>query len=72
LQAGRLIGGAVITEQVFAWPGVGRLLTESLVHRDYPVLMASFIMMAVLVIIGNLAADLMYALADPRIRLEAE
>lgn len=69
LQGGRLLGGALITEVVFAWPGMGRLLTESLAARDYPVLMAAFILMSLLVIIGNLAADAGYAMADPRIRL---
>jgi len=69
LQGGRLIGGAMITEVVFAWPGMGRLLTESLTFRDYPVLMASFMLMAILVIVGNLAAGLSYAAIDPRIRL---
>ena len=70
LQGGRLVGGALITETVFSWPGMGRLLVESLAGRDYPVLMASFMLMAVLVLLGNLAADLTYAAADPRIRLE--
>jgi peptide/nickel transport system permease protein len=70
LQAGRLLGGAMITEVVFAWPGMGRLLAESLSGRDYPVLMASFMLMSVLVIVGNLAADIGYGLVDPRIRLE--
>jgi peptide/nickel transport system permease protein len=70
LQGGRLIGGAMITEVVFAWPGMGRLLAESLSGRDYPVLMASFMMMSVLVIFGNLAADVCYGFIDPRIRLE--
>ncbi len=70
LQAGRLIGGAMITEVVFAWPGMGRLLAESLAGRDYPVLMASFMLMSILVIVGNLAADVGYGVVDPRIRLE--
>jgi peptide/nickel transport system permease protein len=70
LQGGRLVGGAMITETVFSWPGMGRLLVESLTARDYPVLMAAFMLMAVLVLAGNLAADLTYAVADPRIRLE--
>ena len=55
LQGGRLVGGAMITETVFSWPGMGRLLVESLAGRDYPVLMASFMLMAVLVLAGNLA-----------------
>jgi len=70
LQGGRLVGGAMITETVFSWPGMGRLLVESLAARDYPVLMAAFMLMALLVIAGNLAADLAYGVADPRIRLD--
>ncbi len=69
LQGPTLVGGAVITETVFAWPGMGRLLTESLTGRDYPVLMASFMIMAVLTVLGNLLADLAYGWIDPRIRL---
>jgi peptide/nickel transport system permease protein len=69
LQAGRLVGGALVTEVVFAWPGMGRLLSESLAARDYPVVMAAFMIMAVLVVLGNLLADIGYALADPRVRL---
>jgi len=70
LQGGRLVGGALITETVFSWPGMGRLLVESLAARDYPVLMAAFMLMSGLVIAGNLAADLTYGAADPRIRLD--
>lgn len=70
LQGGRLVGGAMITETIFSWPGMGRLLLESLAARDYPVLMAAFMLMALLVVAGNLAADLAYGVADPRIRLE--
>ena len=70
LQGGRLVGGALITETVFSWPGMGRLLVESLAARDYPVLMAAFMLMSLLVIAGNLAADLTYGAADPRIRLD--
>ena len=70
LQLGYLLGGAVVTETVFSWPGMGRLLVESLAARDYPVLMTSFMLMAVLVLVGNLAADLTYAAVDPRIRLD--
>ena len=70
LQGGRLIGGAMITEVVFAWPGLGRLLAESLSGRGYPVLMASFMLMSVLVVAGNLLADVCYGVIDPRIRLE--
>jgi peptide/nickel transport system permease protein len=69
LQGGRLIGGALVTEVVFAWPGMGRLLSESLAARDYPVVMAAFMIMAVAVVLGNLLADIGYALADPRVAL---
>lgn len=70
LQGGNLVGGAMITEVVFAWPGVGRLLAESLTSRDYPVLMAAFMVMALLTVAGNLTADLTYGWIDPRIKLE--
>jgi peptide/nickel transport system permease protein len=69
LEAPRLVGGALVTEVVFAWPGIGQLMTTSLLARDYPVLMATFLLMALLVISGNLVADLAYGWADPRIRL---
>jgi peptide/nickel transport system permease protein len=70
LQGGRLLGGAMVTEVVFSWPGMGRLLAESLAARDYPVLMGAFMLMSILVVLGNLLADVGYALADPRIRLD--
>ncbi|MDX8364539.1 ABC transporter permease [Cytobacillus sp. Hm23] len=61
------IGGSVIVEQVFAWPGLGRLFFESAFKRDYPVIMALTVLSAVLVIIGNMIADILYAVFDPRI-----
>jgi peptide/nickel transport system permease protein len=61
--------GAVVTETIFAWPGMGRLLYDSLVARDYPVEMGLLMATASLVILGNLAADLSYAALDPRVRL---
>ncbi len=70
LEGGQLLGGAMITEVVFSWPGVGRLLAESLAGRDYPVLMGSFMLMAVLVVVANLLADVSYAAVDPRVRLQ--
>lgn len=63
-----LIAGAVLTETVFAWPGLGRLTFDAIGTRDYPLLMGMFIFMCALVIIGNLITDLLYALLDPRIR----
>jgi len=65
-----LFSGALVTEAVFAWPGNGRLLVESLVRRDYPVVMGNFMVIALLVVLGNLIADLSYALVDPRVRFE--
>ena len=65
-----VFSGAVVTEQVFTWPGIGLLTIRSLGGRDYPVIMGIDLVAASLVIIGNLVADVMYAIADPRIRYE--
>jgi peptide/nickel transport system permease protein len=69
LQLPALFGGALVTETVFSWPGMGLLFVTSLSMRDYPVLMAILMMTAVLVIIGNFLADLAATVVDPRIRL---
>jgi peptide/nickel transport system permease protein len=61
------IGGAAITEKVFAWPGIGSLFIDSAFQRDYPVIMALTVISAVLVVLGNLIADILYAIFDPRI-----
>lgn len=63
-----LFSGAVLIEVIFAWPGMGRLIVDSVFQRDYPLIMASSFVIAVLVILGNLVADVLYAVADPRIR----
>lgn len=63
-----LIAGAVLTETVFAWPGLGRLTFDAIHARDYPLLMGMFIFISLLVAVGNLVTDLLYALLDPRIR----
>ncbi|RLG20118.1 ABC transporter permease [Candidatus Micrarchaeota archaeon] len=65
-----LVGGAVITETVFSWPGMGRLLVDAVTQRDYPVVQGVVLILAVLVLLSNLAADVMYAYLDPRIRLD--
>ena len=65
---GTVISGAVITETVFAWPGIGRLFMESMDGRDYPMLMGLMMMGSLGIIIANIAADLAYAALDPRIR----
>ncbi len=67
LQIPNLLGGAIITEQVFNWPGIGRLAVEAIFARDYPVIMGLNLVTAVLVTFGNLAADVAYGLVDPRI-----
>ncbi|MDR0567852.1 MAG: ABC transporter permease [Spirochaetaceae bacterium] len=63
-----LLGGAVVTEQIFSWPGIGRLTVDSIMTRDYPVLMGLNLMSAVMVLLASLFTDIMYALADPRIK----
>lgn len=63
-------GGAVITERIFAWPGMGRLFFDSIQNRNYPIIMGIIMITAVLVILGNLLADITYAFLDPRIRYD--
>jgi ABC-type dipeptide/oligopeptide/nickel transport system permease component len=65
-----LVAGAVLTETVFAWPGLGRLTYDAIYARDYPVLMGMFVLIGLLVVIGNLITDLIYAWLDPRIRYQ--
>ena len=65
-----LIGGSVVIEVVFSWPGMGRLMYDSILSRDYPVVMASTFLFGVLVVVGNMIADLLYAAVDPRIRYD--
>jgi dipeptide transport system permease protein len=68
LQVGTLMGGAVLTEHVFSWPGVGHWLVQSIYRRDYPALQGGILLIATLVIIVNLLVDLAYGLINPRIR----
>ncbi len=70
MQLSLLLGGAVVTETVFAWPGLGRLAVESIRMGDYPVVQAIVVFFALCVVIGNLLADIVTAVIDPRIRLE--
>ena len=67
LQAGQLVGGAVLTETVFAWPGIGRLMFDSLTARDYNTLLGVFLVSAAMVILFNIVTDIVYRLIDPRI-----
>jgi peptide/nickel transport system permease protein len=68
ISVGALVGGAAITETVFAWPGVGRLTVEAISSRDYPVIQLIVIAVAATVVLANLAVDITYGLLDPRIR----
>ena len=70
LQFGMLLGGAVLTETVFAWPGVGRLIVDSILARDYPVIQGAILVFGLLYILVNLVVDLLYAYVDPRIRYD--
>jgi peptide/nickel transport system permease protein len=68
INLGYVVGGAIQTETVFGWPGLGRLMYDSILRLDYPVLQAGFLILAVFVIVANLCADLAYGWIDPRIR----
>jgi ABC-type dipeptide/oligopeptide/nickel transport system permease component len=68
LQLGQLLAGAVVTETVFAWPGIGRLAIQSIYNRDYPIVQCTVFLSAVLFIAINFCIDLLYGLLDPRVR----
>jgi peptide/nickel transport system permease protein/oligopeptide transport system permease protein len=70
LQFGAVLTGAVITETIFAWPGIGRLLIQSIGFRDYPMVQGCILLIAVTYVSVNLITDLMYGVLDPRIRFE--
>jgi ABC-type dipeptide/oligopeptide/nickel transport system permease component len=65
---GGLIGGAVIIEQVFSWPGIGRLVITAMLQRDFPLVMGSVLFSSVLFIMGLLVSDILYGVLDPRVR----
>ena len=69
IQAGQLIGGSILVETVFAWPGIGRLAFEALLARDYQVLLGVFLCTSIMVVLFNLVTDLIYLVADPRMEL---
>jgi peptide/nickel transport system permease protein len=68
LEAGQLLGGAVVTETIFAWPGLGRLTVQALLNRDFPVVMAAVSFTSIVYTLMNLAVDLAYGWLDPRVR----
>ena len=68
IQAGFLLGGAVITETIFSWPGVGNWLIHGVQSRDYPVVQGGILLIAAIVITVNLIVDMLYGVVNPRIR----
>jgi dipeptide transport system permease protein len=68
LQTGVLLAGAILTETIFAWPGVGKWIVESINRRDYPAVQGGILLISTLVIIVNLAVDMLYGVVNPRIR----
>ncbi len=70
VQFGALLGGAIVTEVVFAWPGIGRLIVDSISQRDFPVVQGSILMLAAVFVLANLLVDLSYSLINPRIRYD--
>lgn len=70
MHIGEILGGAVVAEVVFSWPGVGRYAVSAIMNRDFPVMQCFILMMTVIFVLCNLATDILYAIIDPRIRLE--
>lgn len=68
LQTGLLLGGAILTETIFSWPGIGRYIYEAIGYRDYPVIQSGILIIATIFVLINLIVDLLYALVDPRIK----
>ena len=68
LRMGYLFTGAMLTETVFAWPGMGRLMYTSILTRDYPLLMGIFLITSLVVLLANFATDIVYSLVDPRVQ----
>ena len=65
-----LFSGTVFIESVFAWPGRGKLVVDAILQRDYPIIMGGSLVFAMMVVVGNLVADVLYAVVDPRIRYD--
>jgi len=70
LQTGILLGGAILTETIFAWPGVGRYIYDAIGYRDYPVIQSGIFVVALFFVIINLTVDILYTLIDPRIKYD--
>ena len=69
-QFGRLLGGAILTETVFSWPGMGRYLIDAICQRDYPAVQGAILVFAAAVVLINLLVDVSYGVLDPRVRPE--
>jgi peptide/nickel transport system permease protein len=69
LQFGTLLAGAIVTETIFSWPGIGRLAVQAIEARDYPLLQGCILTTATCYVVVNLLTDMLYAAADPRVRL---
>jgi len=69
LQFGTLLAGAIVTETIFSWPGIGRLVVQAIASRDYPLLQGCILIIALSYVAVNLITDMIYAIADPRVRL---
>jgi ABC-type dipeptide/oligopeptide/nickel transport system permease component len=67
LQFGNLLGGAVITETIFSWPGIGKYLVDGILARDYPIIQSSVLIIAIMFVVVNLAVDILYGVLDPRV-----
>jgi len=67
---GSYLSGAVLTESIFGWPGIGRLALEAIMKRDFPVIQGTVLFMAIMFVLMNVLVDLLYGVVDPRIRLE--
>ena len=72
LNFGLLLGGAVLTETIFSWPGLGRYVVDSLLARDYPAVQGCILFFAVIMVLVNLAVDILYFYVDPRLRIDGK
>jgi peptide/nickel transport system permease protein len=70
LQVGFLLSGAILTETIFSWPGIGRWIYESILNRDYPIVQGMSLLIALIFVAVNLLVDVLYASLDPRIRAQ--
>ena len=70
LQMGRLVGGSIITETIFAWPGIGSLMIRSIFQRDVPVVIAAVFIVSIAIVLANLLIDILQSWVDPRMRLD--